>query len=651
MTRNEAREYIRSKAREHFRPDKKDKGYICPICGSGEGRNGTGITTRDNEHFTCWRGCFTNADIFDIIGLEYGLSDYNEKFKKACDIFGITVERDTFSPYRPETKTTHAQKHATGNEDYTEFYKTACARIDETEYHRGISVATLKAYSVGYVGEWRHPKSPNAPATPRLIIPNSQRGYLARDTRGNLTDKEKPYEKQRVGHAGIWNLSAMYEASQPVYVVEGEFDALSVIDAGGMAVALCSVSNAGKFLEEVKSKRPVQGIIISTDNDQAGIETGAKLSEYLTQAEIFSYRHELPKGYKDANAFLMTDREGFTAWVHEGITACKEEMKGIADKEREQFERESVSGTLKDFLRVLKTSREGQAISTGFLKLDEILGGGLYPGLYVIGAISSLGKTSFCLQLADQIAKAGHGVLIFSLEMSRNELIAKSLSRLTRLLGSDKEYAKTTRGILRADFNPIELELFTEAVNEYNGYAGNLFITEGIGDVGVADIRRKIERFMSFNDGKPPVVIIDYVQILAPADSRATDKQNTDKNILELKRISRDCGMPVIGISSFNRENYYEPVSMAAFKESGAIEYSSDVLIGLQYSGWERGEKEKDSEYRQRIRARLKEIFSDSAEGTPVGVDLKILKHRNGKKGTVRFQFYSMFNLFKETSI
>ena len=63
-------------------------------------------------------------------------------------------------------------------------------------------------------------------------------------------------------------------------------------------------------------------------------------------------------------------------------------------------------------------------------------------------------------------------------------------------------------------------------------------------------------------------MIIDYVQILAPHDPRATDKQIIDRAVLELKRISRDFKTPVIGISSFNRMSYKNAVSMEAFKES-----------------------------------------------------------------------------------
>ena len=74
MNREQAREEIRHRAKEWLTPDKSGKGYICPICGSGSGRNGTGITTADGIHFTCWAGCFSSADIIDIIGLKNGLA-------------------------------------------------------------------------------------------------------------------------------------------------------------------------------------------------------------------------------------------------------------------------------------------------------------------------------------------------------------------------------------------------------------------------------------------------------------------------------------------------------------------------------------------------------------------------------------------------
>ena len=126
-----------------------------------------------------------------------------------------------------------------------------------------------------------------------------------------------------------------------------------------------------------------------------------------------------------------------------------------------------------------------------------------------------------------------------------------------------------------------------------------------------------------------------------------TDKQNTDFNVMQLKRISRDFNTAVIGISSFNRENYTAPVNMASFKESGAIEYSSDVLIGLQYKAM------NDLPKQEKVaKTKALEIYSEIAEKAknkqPIEIQLKVLKNRNGTKGAVELEFFPMFNKFKE---
>ena len=69
------------------------------------------------------------------------------------------------------------------------------------------------------------------------------------------------------------------------------------------------------------------------------------------------------------------------------------------------------------------------------------------------------------------------------------------------------------------------------------------------------------------------------------ADVRATDKQNCDATMHELKQLSRDFHLPILLISSFNRDSYWTPVDMNCFKESGSIEYGCDVLLALQYDG------------------------------------------------------------------
>ena len=97
MTREQAKEYILEHATEYLKPDGSGKGYICPVCGSGGGRHGTGLQLGANKRtFTCFAGACINGtsggDIFDVIGAEYGLTDYNDKLMKAAELFRITVD-------------------------------------------------------------------------------------------------------------------------------------------------------------------------------------------------------------------------------------------------------------------------------------------------------------------------------------------------------------------------------------------------------------------------------------------------------------------------------------------------------------------------------------------------------------------------------
>ena len=126
---------------------------------------------------------------------------------------------------------------------------------------------------------------------------------------------------------------------------------------------------------------------------------------------------------------------------------------------------------------------------------------------------------------------------------------------------------------------------------------------------------------------------MDYLQIIAPHSDRATDKQRVDHAVLELKRISRDYRLPIIAISSFNREGYKESVSFENLKESGAIEYSADIVIGLQLEG--AGKKDFNP--------------TEAKKKDPRKVEAVILKNREGRVGDkILFSYYPMFNYFHE---
>ena len=526
-------------------------------------------------------------------------------------------------------------------QDYSNFFLQANQNLMKTDYHRGLTLATLNHFCVGFVPDWRHPKAPQiVPASPRLIIPTSKYSYLARDTRENLTKIQKKYSKSKVGAVQIFNVESLHTAEKPIFVVEGEIDALSIIDVGGEAIALGSTSNVNKLLEILERKKLTQPLIISLDNDKAGVEASQRLTDGLQELGVSYHQINIAEPYKDANEALNADRESFADKVEE-VEMNPEESERLVQEIK--YMETAVSSHLQEFLNGIANSVNTPYIPTKFKVLDAVLDGGLYEGLYVVGAISSLGKTTFFTQICDQIAQSGHDVLIFSLEMARTELMAKSISRLTVLdvlqnQGSIKD-AKTSRGITTGsrytNYSQREKDLIQRAVQSYGKFADNIFIHEGIGDIGVERVREVVHQHISIT-GREPVVLIDYLQILAPADVRATDKQNTDKAVIELKRLSRDFKIPVIAISSFNRENYTAPVNLSSFKESGAIEYSSDVLIGLQLQGV--GRKNFDA---------TKEKAKNPRE-----VELVILKNRNGATGKkIKYHYYPMFNYFEEMGI
>ena len=279
--------------------------------------------------------------------------------------------------------------------------------------------------------------------------------------------------------------------------------------------------------------------------------------------------------------------------------------------------------------------------ATGFEALDKELGGGFTPGLHCVGAISSLGKSTLVMQMAEHIARTTP-VLIFSLEMKRIDLVAKNISRHTFTglkTREDFRLAKTSDMLLTENivskFSDQEWNIIQRASDECDAFMQNTTVIEGgANPLSVLDITNYVTNWISIYN-QIPVVIVDYLQILAAAEPRATDKQNVDYNLKFLKSLADSRNVPLILISSFNRENYNIPVSFRAFKDSGNLEYSCETVLGLQLKGV--GESEFDAD-----KAKAK---------YPREVELKILKQRYGQVGqTIDFEFYTRYNFFRELS-
>lgn len=331
----------------------------------------------------------------------------------------------------------------------------------------------------------------------------------------------------------------------------------------------------------------------------------------------------------------------------------------------EDKQRSAAIGGLNKLVNRIHSPKQYSCAASGYKAIDRMLDGGFYAGLYVVGAISGLGKTTFINNVADNMAKAGRKVIYISLEMATEEIIAKSISRLTYEQATKYKkhistFAKDTRHILNGklweEYTRDEKQIIDNAIEDYKEYAGNIFIYEaplGVRGFSVYDVADIVEAHAA-PDELPPIVIIDYLQILQPpADKPNLDsKRNMDLAITALKQISRDYNAPVIAISSFNRSNYNEGVSFAALKESGAIEYTADVVMGLQYEGVEKiaNDEHIDTEKKRIIKIKQviaqNEILADRGEAQNIHV--KLLKNRNGVKGTATLYYLPKYNYFYE---
>ena len=663
-------------------PAKKKGEYVCLLCGHGAHGDGLKANPRSTKHgLKCFGGCGFSGDILEYLKQAEHLDTFPEQLERASSLLGISIEE-----YRPakgegQAKTekrepthTHMSIHTDtyththtdtetqpeAEKDYISYYRECTKKLSETDYlsSRGISEATATKYLIGYDPEATPYGANNKTRWKGIIIPTGKSSYNIRNTDPKATHKQR-YGK--VGSDNPFNIKALKVATSPIVITEGELDALSIIEVGGVAIGLGGAT-INKLIEEVKAKIPTQPIVIALDNDEAGRKASEELSKALSELKLPFYVYNLYGGAKDANEALTQDRESLAYKVNNLAERIRqEEEKKLEAERREYLRTETAHGYLEAFLNGIKASVNTPATPTGFQLLDsDILDGGLYEGLYCVGAITSLGKTTLALQIADQIAKnTSKRVLIISLEMSKAELISKSLSRLTLMEvlkeGKDKRLAKTARGITDGErhyrYSEEENRIILEALKTYESdYSRKITIYEGIGDIGVEKIREEVARVTRLF-GEAPIVLVDYLQILAPYNEeyiRATDKQNTDKNVVELKRISRDYKTTIIGISSFNRDNYTAPVNLTSFKESGAIEYSSDVLIGLQFAGmdYEEGETEKNRD--KRIRELRREQETKGRAGEAQTIQLKVLKNRYGCKGDVLLSFYPMFNYFEE---
>lgn len=708
-----------------FEPDLQGKSHTCPICQNGQsGGTGDGIVINDQPGqyygtFHCYK-CGFHGTLVDLMGPLHDLKEQEEMINQAMKDFkvsnipvyapksgqistkegkgynymGNTKKINYGADKGPKPKVYPLEQEVrdliegkiTSEQELIEQSQANRDKYPEfSEYvkkERGLSDEAIEHYGLGFIPgpgqEYHYTKDGEAKRfflKDHVIFPSSPGSWNAR--RINECEKKDRFFKS-VGHPNVplgiqWIIEEkdkeMDEAPgflEPIFLVEGSFDAPSVYDAGGDAVALGSMG-INQFIaiyQDYKIERPV---LLCLDNEADAKEQQTKNLNKLLEAGIKAYSIDLTgavkndngKSIKDANELLTHNKAILIERVKRARNTEYIEWHEALTEYNESLTRNRFKSYTENLI-----NGQNDKIPTGFNTLDGsgFLDGGLSEGLYVIGAISALGKTALALQIADQIATAGHDVIYYSLEMGEDELRDRSISRYTakkiiddgqlyqnKGFGDFNRFAKTQTQIRHELFKGLakdkanmtdEQSRAFEAIDHYFKDTGeHLRIVEGVGNFDADKIIDMVKKHIDLT-GNKPVIFIDYLQLLVQPQSilrSMTDKQITDLNVLKLKQLSRDYSIPIFAISSLNRDSYDQSVTMKSYKESGAIEYTTSILWGLQRVNHDGDQNKLNAIKKQEYETGVKHL------------ELVFLKNRNGKAdGSVKFDFYSMFNYFKE---
>lgn len=260
--------------------------------------------------------CGARYDLFKLIGSDFGIHDFRRQVEKACDLFQVSsqvAEAMTQSIREREKFPVCKEKEAKPKRNYDKLFSYCRARIKETDYpaRRGLSEEIVKKAGLGY-----HPNfqvNQEGDTWPILIIPVDSWHFVGRNT-DPAADKNHRFHASSGGRVLYTKFSDVEHSKKPVWIVEGEIDALSIADAGGEVIALGSTQNVPKLLRFLSEHPPQGALILGLDSDDMGRKAQQELTDGLRHMGI-SYLTASQTEYKDANAFLQEDRVQFSQYV------------------------------------------------------------------------------------------------------------------------------------------------------------------------------------------------------------------------------------------------------------------------------------------------------------------------------------------------
>lgn len=436
---------------------------------------------------------------------------------------------------------------------------------------------------------------------------------------------------------------------QPLFVVGIQQEAERLKSLGYRAISAADSDPADVALTEQGNPDNCGAVLVLSDISRGSWrEAFQEAGVHVSIPDAWAYKEALCQD-SDKSLLTLLSRD-----CHEAVEHAEANRQQALEKVLERLHVFDGMNIAMD-LYGMNVTRE--CISTGLANLDAATGGGLPEGaLTVLGAGSSSGKTTLAVQVADHIAASGRAVLFVTIEQSRHELVAKSLSRMMKQTKKPNGgyYVASASHIMSAaersrwaqDKTNALLTCCTRYTQEV---APHMHYLETDGQPTVEQIRAAYKALCE--PGKPkPVLLVDYLQLLKAKDERMTDRKAVDVNVMELRQLAREMCTAVLVISSINRQSYSEGAGMGAFKESGGVEYGADLAMMLQPRGY--GEQVGKEKTEKAARERAREIMA-AHKGTHLRQsELVILKNRGGAMPgkPVPLLYDAMCNLFTEDS-
>jgi replicative DNA helicase len=294
-----------------------------------------------------------------------------------------------------------------------------------------------------------------------------------------------------------------------------------------------------------------------------------------------------------AQAFLQIGQGGGRQW---------EQVSVVVDQELTRIERVGEQGG------------DVTGITTGYVDLNKKLNGWQATDLVILAARPAMGKTALALNFAINAAiEGGRAVGLFSLEMSRGQLVGRLLSLLSMVEAGKLRTGKLT---------PEEWDRLLEAGELLRQQ--RVFIDDTPG-VRISDVRARARRLKAQHPDLG-LLVIDYLQLMQGDDAKAPRQQQISDISRGLKILAKDLEVPVLALSQLNRgvEQRQEKRPMVSdLRESGAIEQDADIILFI---------------YRD-------EVYNESTADRGVA-ELIIAKQRSGPTGTVKLAFQKEYTRF-----